>query len=164
MELKDAVSSLARPLLRYCLARTGQVQAAEDIAQEALTALVSRWRRLGPPESPEAFVFSIARRRAQRAQAKRLLFSPIEALAALHDDRADPQYEAELRAQLRAVRSALKHLSPSEREAILLVAAGELKLTEAALVLGISDSAMRMRVQRARKRIRTVLEPEYESA
>ena len=162
--MEDTVSSLARPLFRYCIARTGRVSTAEDVAQEALAALVSRWRRLGPPDSPEAFVFSIARRRARRAQARRLIFSPLEALAGHRDDHADPEAETEIRARLRAVGSALRRLSPSEREAILLVAAGELTQTEAAKVLGISDSAMRMRVQRARKRLRTLLEPEYESA
>ena len=164
MELEDTVSSLARPLLRYCIARTGQVQTAEDVAQEALSALVSRWRRLGPPESPQAFVFSIARRRARRAQARRLLLSPLEALSGHSVDRLDPESEAELKERLRAVHDALALLSSSERDALLLVAAGQLRQTEAARVLGISDSAMRMRVQRARNRLRRILEPEYESA
>ncbi len=155
---------LARPLLRYALARTGSLALAEDLSQEALTALVARWRRLGPPESAEAFAFSIVRRRARRAQLRSLLFEPLEKLFAVSDRRRSPEEEAALKQRVVQARSALDRLSPREREALLLVVWGELRLTDAARVLRISDSAMKMRVQRARNRLRTIVEPEYESA
>jgi len=49
MELEDVVAELAPGLLRYAKARTRSTELAEDVAQEALVALVARWRRFGPP-------------------------------------------------------------------------------------------------------------------
>lgn len=155
---------LARPLLRYALARTGSLVLAEDLAQEALTALVARWRRLGPPDSAAAFAFSIVRRRATRAQLRSLLFEPLDKLFAASDLRHNPEEDATLKERVSQARGALERLSPGEREALLLVVWGELRLKDAARVLRISDSAMKMRVQRARNRLRTIVEPEYESA
>ncbi|RPJ84180.1 MAG: hypothetical protein EHM13_05480, partial [Acidobacteria bacterium] len=63
MDLEQAVGDLTPRLLRYCLARTRNTALAEDVAHDALVALVQRWRRYGPPESVDAFVFAIARRR-----------------------------------------------------------------------------------------------------
>src|SRR5438874_9752056 len=64
VDLETAVAALAPRLVAYATGRTGCRSTAEDIAQDALVALVLRWRRFGPPESPDAFVFAIARRRA----------------------------------------------------------------------------------------------------
>ncbi len=79
MDLEAVATALAPRLIGYVLARTGCRGTAEDIAQDALTALVRRWRQIGPPESPDAFAFAIARRRAGRAVARRALLAPIDA-------------------------------------------------------------------------------------
>jgi predicted RNA polymerase sigma factor len=65
VELDEVARALGPRLIGYALAGTGCLGAAEDVAQDALTALVRRWRQAGPPESPDAFVFAIARRRAK---------------------------------------------------------------------------------------------------
>ena len=163
MQLEETVADLAPRLLRYCLARTANPSLAEDVAQEALTALVSRWRRIGPPESPPAFVFSIARRRAARAQARLFLTAPLEALFAQRARGPTPEEHTELEERLADVRRALSRLSSRERDALLLVSAGELRHTEAAAALGISESAVKMRVLRARNHLREILELRYES-
>ena len=80
MDLDAAAAALAPRLIAYALARTACRATAEDIAQEALAALVRRWRRHGAPDSPDAFVFSIAKRRAGRANARRMLLAPLDAL------------------------------------------------------------------------------------
>jgi len=67
VDLESTVASLMPRLLAYALARTGCRAMAEDVAQDALTVLVRRWRTSGPPESPDAYAFAIARRRAGRA-------------------------------------------------------------------------------------------------
>lgn len=67
MDLAEVISGLAPRLIAYLCARTGNRALAEDLAQDALIALVQTWRRHGPPDSPDAFVFAIAKRRAGRA-------------------------------------------------------------------------------------------------
>jgi len=153
VDLERAVRDMAPRLLRYAIARTGDVSAGEDVAQESLEALVRHWRRAGPPESVEAFVFSIARRRALRAVIRRRLWVPIEQVFGRHDDAPDPEAQAVARAEHVRVRAALARLPRRDREALLLVALGQMSSAEAAVVLGLSLSAAKMRVHRARKRL-----------
>jgi RNA polymerase sigma-70 factor, ECF subfamily len=162
VELETAVNDLAPRLYRFCLGRTGSPEAAEEAAQEALAALVSRWRRHGPPDSPEAFAFTVARRRAVRAALRRRLLRP---LAALVEPGGEPEAEgpgveerAAARAELVRTAAALRRLPPRDREALLLAAAGELGTAEAARILGIGPSAYKMRLHRARRRLHELLE------
>ncbi|MEO7974400.1 MAG: RNA polymerase sigma factor [Thermoanaerobaculia bacterium] len=145
---------LAPRLLRYCKGRLWSAESAEDVAQSALMALVVRWRAFGPPDSPAAFTFSIARRRAWRAAVRDRLFQPLSTLAFRNEPVSDPLPEAEAKSELRRLRSALQKLPVREKEAILLVVAGELAIVEAAEVLGISESALKMRLVRARQKLK----------
>ena len=158
MDLDRTIRELAPRVLRYAIARTGDPSAGEDVAQESLAALVRHWRQAGPPESAEAFVFSIARRRAVRAVVGRKLWVPIEQLFGNHDGAPNPETQAVCRAEHRRVRAALARLLRRDREALLLVALGEVGTSEAAVVLGLSVSAVKMRVHRARKRLAADLE------
>jgi len=160
MEMEATVRELAPRLLRFCLGRFGVPDLAEEVAQEALSALVARWRRHGPPESPEAFVFTVARRRGSRAVVRRRLMAPLAALRNGHevDPGADPEARAIGRAELGRTLSAVRSLSSREREALLLVVAGELSTAQAARVLGISPSALKMRIHRARGRLTQLLQ------
>jgi RNA polymerase sigma-70 factor (ECF subfamily) len=158
MELETAVRELAPQLLRYSLARTGDVSLAEEVAQDALAALVQRWRRLGAPDCPAAFVFAVARRRAGRLMLQRRLLEPLHALLDGHSPLPGPEERATLRTDLGRTLAALRKLPGRDREALLLVGAGDLGPTEGALVLGITVSALKMRVHRARKRLLQLLE------
>jgi predicted RNA polymerase sigma factor len=66
VELEAVAAALAPRLVAYGLGRTGCRSTAEDIAQDALTALVRRWRTMGPPESPEAYVLRNGKAREPR--------------------------------------------------------------------------------------------------
>jgi RNA polymerase sigma factor (sigma-70 family) len=157
MDLEQAVGDLTPRLLRYCLARTGNTALAEDVAHDALVALVQRWRRLGPPESPEAFVFTIARRRATRAVLRQRLLLPIEFITGRHDSRRDPEAAATHKEERDAALAALGRLPPRDREALLLTVAAELDTATAAKALGISQSAFKVRSFRARRRLAALL-------
>jgi RNA polymerase sigma-70 factor (ECF subfamily) len=158
MELETAVRELAPQLLRYSLGRTGDVSLAEEVAQDALAALVQRWRRAGPPDCPAAFAFAVARRRAGRLMLQRRLLEPLHALLDGRSPLPDPERRATLRTELGRTLAALRRLPAKDREALLLVGAGDLGATEGAHVLGITVSALKMRVHRARKRLRELLE------
>ncbi len=161
MDLDATLAELAPKLLRYCLGVTVDRSAAEEAAQEALTALVQRWRRFGPPQSPPAFVFAVARRRARRARLKQLLLEPLDKLRNGHQPTSDPEARAVERQRLRHTAGALARLPHGHRQALLLVAAGELDVATAAGVLGISRSALKMRVHRARQRLQELLEDRH---
>jgi RNA polymerase sigma-70 factor (ECF subfamily) len=164
MDLESAVRDLAPRLIGYCLLRTAERALAEDIAQETLTALVRRWRRHGPPESPGAFAFAIARRRVGRALLRRRLWLPLDALRGAVARGGDPEGDMLERAERRRVASALSRLGARDREVLLMTAAGDYSLGEAAGLLGISLSAAKMRALRARGRLRALLEDRNETS
>ncbi len=158
MDLEATLSDLAPRLLRFCVGRSSDRALGEEVAQDALIALVERWRRHGPPDSAEAFVFSIARRRVYRALVKQRLFEPLEAIFDGPSPGPDPEERTLHRDELAHTLARLDELPAREREALLLVAGGELDTATAAEVLGISKSALKMRVHRARKHLLTLLE------
>jgi RNA polymerase sigma-70 factor (ECF subfamily) len=157
MELETAVRELAPQLLRYSLGRTGDASLAEEVSQDALTALVQRWRRHGPPDCPAAFAFAVARRRAGRLLLQRRWMEPLHALLDGHSPLPGPEERATLSLDLGRTLAALRKLPRRDREALLLVGVGELGPTEGARVLGITVSALKMRVHRARRRLQQLL-------
>jgi RNA polymerase sigma-70 factor (ECF subfamily) len=153
VDLEAVAKALAPRLIGYALARTGCPGAAEDVAQDALTALVRRWRKAGPPESPDAFAFAIARRRASRVLARRALMAPVEIIRSVAGREPSVEHVYEQRAELAYVRSALRTLSRGDREALLLRSVGELSFEQISAIVGVSPAAVKMRVSRARRRL-----------
>lgn len=158
MDLERVLHLLAPRLLAYCLACAGNHADAEESAQDALAALIQRWRRYGPPDNPDAFVFTVARRRLRRRAVGRWLR---ESLSSDHHgipSRDSTELEAEARIELRRTIQALATLPAGDRQALLLVAVAELPVAEVATMLRISQSAKKMRVHRARARLHTALQ------
>jgi RNA polymerase sigma-70 factor (ECF subfamily) len=158
VDLDLAVRELAPKLMGYCAARTGDPTLAEDVAQDALAALIRRWRRDGPPDSPTAFVFAIARRRCARAMVRRRLLLPLDGARARPDSRRDPEAALVDQAERRRVTAALRALRRKDRDLLLLLAAGDLTMSDAARLFGVSTSAIKMRASRARQHLRSLLE------
>ena len=100
----------------------------------------------------------VARRRLRRALFRRRLLEPLEKAINGHSPRPDPETRALARSDLAQTLTALDRLARRQREALLLVAAGELDSAAAAGVLGISRSALKMRVHRARRQLQDMLE------
>lgn len=161
VDLEGTIAELAPRVLRYANARLGDPALAEDVAQESLAALVRAWRNGGAPDSAEAFVFAIARRRAGRTAWRRGLWAPIESAFGARAATPSPEARAIAQDELARVRSALARLPARDREAILLVAVGDLSMADAAETLGLSTSAIKMRVSRARARLAAELEARH---
>jgi len=157
VDLEAAAAALAPRLLAYALGRTGCRATAEDVAQDALTALVRRWRSVGPPESPEAYVFAIAKRRAGRAIARRALLAPLEAIRGLARDEPSVHQAYEGRQELAIATSALRALPRADREALLLRLAGELTFEQISVLMHTTPGAVKVRISRARRRLMGML-------
>jgi RNA polymerase sigma-70 factor (ECF subfamily) len=128
---------------------------AEDAAQDAL---LRAWRaRAACADQPSAWVRAIARREALRTAAKRL---PIP-----HADPFDARPEAavvpseEDRALTRIdVGRALDRLRPYDRCVVAAYYGADISAMEVAKRLGSTEATVRVRLFRARKRLRAVLE------
>lgn len=153
MELEAVLRDLAPRVLRYCTGYVGDLSLGEEIAQESLAALVQTWRASGSPRNPDAFVFAIAKRRARRALFRRRLLLPLEHLLNHRHPGADPEQAAVVNDQRTRLMSAIRRLPRVEREAVLLVIGDGQKINEAADCTGVSVSAMKMRLLRARRRL-----------
>lgn len=153
MDLEAVAAALAPRLLAYLTARTGSRSLAEDLAQDALVALVQCWRRRGPPHSPDAFVFAIAKRRAGRALARRALLAPLDTLLGRRHSAVAVDAVLEHRQALVAVLRDIRRLPRRDREVLLLSAVGELRMADIAAVTGASPAAVKMRLSRARHRL-----------
>lgn len=153
MSLEAALGELAPRLLRYCVGYLGDRGLGEEIAQESLAALVKAWDTPGRPASPDAFVFAIAKRRARRAAFRRRLLLPLERVWNHHGQAPDPEQTAIEHDRRTRLLSAIRRLPHIEREAVLLVIADGQKVHEAAAMSGVSVSAMKMRLSRARRRL-----------
>jgi RNA polymerase sigma-70 factor, ECF subfamily len=128
-------------------ARRRGARAPEEIAAEAMTIA---WRRLAdvPRDDPRPWLIATARnlvladRRRHCAALQDLEGIEPEAAPLAPILELDPELEAALRA-----------LSESDREALLLVAWEDLTPSAAAASLGISAAAFRVRLHRARRRL-----------
>jgi RNA polymerase sigma factor (sigma-70 family) len=132
--------------------RRAEPDLVEDVVAE--TFLVA-WRRLDEvPENARPWLLGVARKMlsTQRRSAARRhsLLTRLEA-AESSVERTDQSSEF-------GVGEALMRLSEKDREAITLVAWEELSPSEAALVVGQSPIAFRVRLHRAKRRLRERLE------
>jgi RNA polymerase sigma-70 factor (ECF subfamily) len=153
-------------LLHVCRQLVGERALAEDCAQDA--AIVA-WLRLAHLRSPAAFrawLTGIGRHTCQHALRARRAAPTLELpgagdeLAARdhdhdHDDSPVTSFEPDLEvAAGRTLREAIDELPPGARAAVRAFYLGELDYAEAALALGISLSALKVRLHDARHRFR----------
>jgi RNA polymerase sigma-70 factor (ECF subfamily) len=148
----DAFSQLYQRFLpgvyRYHLARTGQVQEAEDLtAQTFLTALESIHGFRGQG-SFAAWLFGIASHKLADHYRRRRPELPLELAETLHSPNPLPEEAAVQRQEMRRVSRALRLLTPERAEALVLVLFGGLSMAEAAQSLGKSEAAVKMLVHR----------------
>jgi RNA polymerase sigma-70 factor (ECF subfamily) len=147
-------AALGEQLLRYFLRRSVGPSDAADLAAETYLTL---WRRIDRlPEDEDgarAWAFGVARGvllnhsrgvRRRLALADRLRDALLQEEGAIADNRP-------------ILGEALGSLSEDDRELIVLIAWDGLNPAQAAAVLGIEPGAARVRLHRARKRLRAAM-------
>jgi DNA-directed RNA polymerase specialized sigma24 family protein len=87
----------------------------------------------------------------------RRLWLPLQFLAGSRDNAPNPEEAALRRSECATLIRAREQLPARDREALLIVAVGGLKMSEAVRVLGISESALKMRMLRARHRLHALM-------
>jgi RNA polymerase sigma-70 factor (ECF subfamily) len=145
------------PLLAYARRRVGAE--ADDVLADTLAIA---WRRLDDlPSDPLPWLYGVARRVIsghRRARRRRhALMERLGTHASVQTEDAAPTPDG-------SIFAALAQLSVSDQEAILLVAWEELTAERAAKALGCSTVSFRVRLHRARKRLRAHLaeiDPEW---
>lgn len=144
--------------------RVGDRERAADLTAEVFLAAIGAAHRFRPGRgTPKAWLYGIARtvvaadrRQAGREQTRE---ERLRASALLdEDDAAQIEARIEAAAKLRHLYEAMDRLSEAERAILELVAIDELSLTEAAAAAGVRPVTARVRLHRARRKLRAELE------
>jgi len=127
---------------------------AADPDAVAAEAMAIAWRRLAdvPRDDARPWLYATARNLVRAERRRRLATTADDELGKVPADET-PSLELDP-----PLAHALGQLSPFDREALLLVAWEDLTPTQAARSLGIQPTAFRVRLLRARRRMRRALE------
>lgn len=142
-------------LFGYLLRKSGSPHLAADLVQESYTRYIERYRH---QELSVALLFTIARNifldhvRNQRPQAD---------LADIPSGLADDQEHLLIRKEeSQQILAALQQLDEEDRDLLALVASSGLSYREIATIKHCSEGSLKVRVHRARQKLRTILPKE----
>lgn len=149
--LRECFEQCWAPVVRY-LVRRGAHACAEDLAAQTFEIAWSKWGDVPSTPLPwllrtAGFCWANERRRTQRAGELAFSLRPV-----MTDDPAHDRYNEDQ--DMRAVLAAVADLGEREREALMLTAWDGLSVRDAARVVDCSASALKVRVHRARSKIR----------
>ncbi len=153
------VAGCQNTVTAVALAITRDVQASEDIAQEAF---LNAWQQLDRLHSPDSFLpwlRQIARNLA-RDHLRRYRHQPLDganaelALAMAADPGPQPMHRILDEEREAAAAELIAALPEDSREALLLFYREGQSSQQVALLLGITDAAVRKRLSRARQQVR----------
>lgn len=150
-------------LLAYFRNNFRQAGAAEDLTQETLLAVHTKFHTYDPQQPFAPWLFAIARYKGidnLRRTARQITTAP------LPDDGniAAPANEADTREAELSLQAALQSLSPRDRQLIELGKLQGLSLNELAGHTGLGLSAAKVGLYRAMKRLRGLLLAEKENS
>ena len=151
----------------FCLHLCGNEALAEDLMQETLIRAISNVASLRKDEEWVSWMYTIARNRF--IDTTRLSETKVETLALRDEEEHEviselPAVELGEAEERWLIREVLQGIHAEFREALILVDQEGMTSEEAAAVIGISSTALRSRVHRARKQFRDLYEKLQEEA
>lgn len=144
-----------------CLSEARRVLPGGDAEEAVQEALIRAWTRRDAcrtPELPLPWMLAITRNEALRLhqrRARRLRRAHLDAVLADHERGDDPLAGATTRV---TVEQALRRLRDADRDLLRLRYADDLTQAEVARRLGVPEGTVKVRLNRARSRLRAVLE------
>jgi RNA polymerase sigma-70 factor, ECF subfamily len=157
MDFQELYGRHARDVFRFALFLSGNHAVAEDVAAETF-ARVFVCRDELRAATVKAYLFTIARNLYLDARRRERRLVPLpQDLPDRPDLSPAADQTADDRARLGAVLAALRQLPEPQREALVMAVDQGLSHAEIAVVLGCSVSAVKVRIHRARARLKEVL-------
>jgi RNA polymerase sigma-70 factor (ECF subfamily) len=140
-------------LFRYLMFRCGDYEVSRDIMQESFTRHYQFSRN--SPEASPAFLFTIARNALVDFQRHENNYALIRDYAP--QPARDLEADCIVREEFRIVAEAFSKLPDEDREILGLVVSG-LPYSQIAKTLGLSEANIKVRVHRARVRLRDIIQ------
>jgi RNA polymerase sigma-70 factor (ECF subfamily) len=153
-EVTDLYRELRKPLLRYLVCLGLSTDEAQDTVQDAFLSLHRHLASGAPQENIRSWVFRVAHNQARNRQSSyhRRFGEPLVVEIDVALDQATPEQVVLEKEKFRQLGKAIRQLTESERECLLLRAEG-LRYREIGDVLGISTSTVGETVSRAIKKL-----------
>jgi RNA polymerase sigma-70 factor (ECF subfamily) len=151
-KLKTIFERHQEPLLHYLLRMTGDYDLARDLQQECAARCLERY---GDRIDSAALLYRVARNLVVDHVRKNARNVPLG-----DQPLADPrsmEHHLLVREAYREMLAALQELNFEDRELLSLVAGEEMRYREIAALLDITAGAVKVRVHRARQRLRRIL-------
>ena len=154
-------------LQRFVARRVGDRERAADLTAEIFLAAIDSAHRYRPGRAaPKTWLYGIARvlvandrRRSGRERAGKAGDGRLRGSALLDpEDAARIDERIDAAAQSRRLYEAMDRLADAERAVLELVAIDELTVAEAAAAVGVRSGTARVRLHRARRKLRAELE------
>lgn len=156
------VEAYQRPVFNLTYRMLGNVQEAEDAAQETFLRAYSRLNQYNPEHKFSTWILSIANNHSiDRLRKRRAKFVSIDdnpVLQNLEDDEPWPERTAMRHEHARELQSLMMNLDPAYRTPLILRYWEELTYEEIAETMNISVSAVKSRLFRARQKMAALYE------
>ena len=139
-------------LFAYLIRSTADYDRASDILQESFTRLLEKY---GEDHSNPALLYTIARNAVMdgyRKSGRHTTFLEEQQASGI-----DTELQVLIREDYRRMLAAMQELEPKERDILSLVVSSGLRYGEIAAVAGISEANVKVRVHRARLKLRKIL-------
>lgn len=154
--MKDDTSMFERMkgrLFSYLMRTSGDYELSRDILQETFARYLERYA--GREVSPSLF-YTIARNAYIDHVKKGGRYTPLD--ADHRDGTPDADHRVIVREEYARVLDAMGRLAADEREVLSLAVGSDLTYSEIARIVGISEANVKVKVHRARCRIREILQ------
>ena len=153
-EATNLYRELRKPLLRYLVCLGLSADEAQDVVQDAFLSLHRHLGSGGSQANIRSWIFRVAHNAARNRQSRyeRRFAGPLEDGLGLVLDKATPEHAVLEKEKFRTLRKAIRLLTESERECLLLRAGG-LRYREIGEVLGLSTSTVGDTVERAIRKL-----------
>ena len=139
-------------LFGYLMRLSGDYQLACDIMQESFTRFLEHYS--GNSLNP-SLLYTIARNAvlddARKKTQRRDYSEPVD------DPPSDPEKQMLVREEYRNVLAAMQQLDKTERDILALTVSSDMTYREIAAVAGISEANVKVKVHRARIRLKKIL-------
>lgn len=139
-------------LFAYLLRMTGDYHLACDLVQESFARYLAHYSNNG---ASRPLLYTIARNAALDVLHKQKSESPDA--GEYEDPRKNPEQQMMDREAFERMLTAIGQLTPTDRELISLVATADLTYREIGTVLNISEANVKIKVHRARTKLREIM-------
>jgi len=162
VDFAELYENHARDVYRFSLFLSGNPAVADDLTAETFARALAGRDNLRL-ETVRGYLLAIARNLFRDSWRQDRRFVALEQQPEGIDPRPGADVAAEDRERLRRVLEAMRQLPVAEREALVLAVDRELPYQEISAIVGASVPAVKVRVHRARMRLKSLLEDKEHS-